>query len=245
MTPPRPFVTPDTISRVIAALDDAPAAIAASPLTDTLKRAQGSRIKDTLSRDNLWRAQTPQGFHYPTILSLHRSANSDTPLTDDAILAERAGLHVTLVTSRDDNMKLTSQDDMKRAQRPTQNYETRIGTGFDVHAFAVGTHVMLCGVRIPHDHSLTGHSDADVALHALTDAVLGALGAHDIGHHFPPSDPQWRGAASERFLSHARDLVMQKGGYIVNVDLTPHLRAPQAGTPQKRHDRAGGQHSLH
>jgi 2-C-methyl-D-erythritol 4-phosphate cytidylyltransferase/2-C-methyl-D-erythritol 2,4-cyclodiphosphate synthase len=171
----------------------------------------------------LWRAQTPQGFRFPDILAAHRSADT-LSLTDDAAVAERAGLAVALVQGSEENFKITSSDDLERAQRHLAaggaRGDTHVGTGFDVHRFGPGDHVMLCGLKVPHDHGLIGHSDADVGLHALTDAILGAIGAGDIGEHFPPSDPQWRGADSAAFLKHAASLVARAGGTIRHVDVT-------------------------
>lgn len=216
----RPFIDEATISRIIEALDANAATLPAIPVTDTLKRAAGG----TVDRDGLWRAQTPQGFRYDEIMAAHRTAAGAglPPLTDDAAVAENAGLDVALVMGNEDNMKVTMQEDFERAERlmAGRSGETRIGTGFDVHQFGPGDHVILCGVRIESDQGLIGHSDADAGLHALTDALLGALGAGDIGEHFPPSDPQWRGASSDRFLAHAASLVRARGGQIVNVDVT-------------------------
>ncbi|MGE5767347.1 MAG: 2-C-methyl-D-erythritol 4-phosphate cytidylyltransferase, partial [Bacteroidota bacterium] len=193
----RPFVSAAVIDRVLAALDAGPAAIAALPVVDTLKRGAEGRIAGTQDRAGLWAAQTPQGFRFGEILAAHRAAQGEE-LTDDAAVAERAGLAVALVEGSRENMKVTSQEDLAVAERWLRGaqMETRVGTGFDVHAFGPGDHVTLCGIRVPHDLGLVGHSDADVGLHALTDAILGALGAGDIGSHFPPSDPQWRGADS-------------------------------------------------
>jgi 2-C-methyl-D-erythritol 4-phosphate cytidylyltransferase/2-C-methyl-D-erythritol 2,4-cyclodiphosphate synthase len=210
-------------------------AIAALPVVDTLKRGNGE-IAQTLNRAGLWQAQTPQLFRYGAILEAHRRAASlpemqRDELTDDAAVAELAGLRVALVAGRAENFKVTTSADLIRLERAliSTAFETRIGTGFDVHAFGPGDHVVLGGVRIPHDRGLIGHSDADVALHALTDAILGAIGAGDIGQHFPASDPQWRGAASARFLRHAADLLAQRGGRLVNADLTIICEQPKIG----------------
>jgi len=217
----RPFVDTGTIDRVLRALDAAPGAIAALPVTDTLKQGRDGRIAGTVPRDGLWRAQTPQGFRFAEILAAHRAA-AGAEFTDDAAVAEHAGLAVTLVEGGADNLKITSARDLERAERwlAARQDETRVGQGFDVHRFGPGDHVMLCGVRIAHDAGLIGHSDADVGLHALTDAILGALGAGDIGSHFPPSDARWRGAESALFLRHANDLARQRGGRIAHVDVT-------------------------
>ncbi|MBI1778838.1 MAG: bifunctional 2-C-methyl-D-erythritol 4-phosphate cytidylyltransferase/2-C-methyl-D-erythritol 2,4-cyclodiphosphate synthase [Proteobacteria bacterium] len=215
----RPCIAADVIDRVIDALATAAGAIAAVPVADTLKLGRDGYVADTVDRAGLWRAQTPQGFRYPDILAAHRSA-SDLSLTDDAAVAEHAGLAVALVAGSEENLKITSSGDLLRAEQALGAGETRVGTGFDVHRFGAGDHVMLCGVRVPHEHGLIGHSDADVGLHALTDAVLGAIGAGDIGEHFPPSDPRWRGADSAAFLAHAAGLVEARGGRILHVDLT-------------------------
>jgi 2-C-methyl-D-erythritol 4-phosphate cytidylyltransferase/2-C-methyl-D-erythritol 2,4-cyclodiphosphate synthase len=215
----RPFVDRQTIDRVLAALDDLPGAIPAVAVSDTLKRGAGDRIEATVPRAGLWRAQTPQGFRFAEILALHRRFEG-TAYTDDAALMEAAGLAVGLVPGSEDNFKITEADDLRRAERLIGDGETRIGTGFDVHAFKPGSKLMLCGIELPYEKTLDGHSDADVALHALTDAVLGAVGLGDIGMHFPPTDPKWRGAASHQFLRHAADLVTAMNGVIVNVDVT-------------------------
>lgn len=231
----RPLVTGATIARVRAALDRGPAAIAAVPVTDTLKRSAEGISAGTVDRTGLWRAQTPQGFRYAEILAAHR-ALAGAGLTDDAALAERAGLPVALVEGDEENIKVTTQADLERAERllgagglAAGLADIRTGNGFDVHRFGPGDHVMLCGVAVPHGQGLLGHSDADVGLHAVTDAVLGALGAGDIGSHFPPSDPQWRGADSALFLRHAVGLVAARGGRIAHVDVTLVCQAPKIG----------------
>jgi len=234
----RPLVDARTIADVRAALDRLSGAIAAVPVSDTLKRGDADgRIAGTVDRTALWRAQTPQGFRFADILAAHRAA-AGAALTDDAAVAERAGLTVGLVPGREDNLKITTEGDLDRAAallgggepRPgTPAIEYRTGNGFDVHRFGTGDGVILCGVPIPHDRSLAGHSDADVGLHALTDALLGAVGAGDIGHHFPPSDPRWRGADSARFLAHAADLVAAAGGRVVHVDVTLMAERPKIG----------------
>jgi 2-C-methyl-D-erythritol 4-phosphate cytidylyltransferase / 2-C-methyl-D-erythritol 2,4-cyclodiphosphate synthase len=226
----RPFVDADTIDRVIGALDEFPAAIAALPLRDTVKRGEGGRVTGTLDRSGLWRAQTPQGFCFEAILAAHRELEG-RGLTDDAAVAEAAGLAVALVEGNEENFKVTTADDLARAERllALRLGDVRTGQGFDVHAFGPGDHVWLCGVRVPHGESLVGHSDADVGLHALTDALLGALGAGDIGRHFPPSDPQWRGASSDRFLRHAADLVASARGVVAHVDVTVICERPKIG----------------
>ncbi len=217
----RPLLSAAIIDRAVAALDDASAAIVAVPVADTLKREDGGRIAETVDRRGLWRAQTPQAFRYAEILAAHRSA-AGAAMTDDAAVAEAAGLPVKLVMGADDNFKITTAEDLRRAERlvGAGATEFRTGTGYDVHRFVAGDGVTICGVRVAHDQSLEGHSDADVGLHALTDAILGAIGAGDIGSHFPPNDPQWRGADSARFLAHAAALVAEKGGRIAHVDVT-------------------------
>jgi 2-C-methyl-D-erythritol 4-phosphate cytidylyltransferase / 2-C-methyl-D-erythritol 2,4-cyclodiphosphate synthase len=217
----RPFVEHDLIDRVLDALDRDDGAIPALAVSDTIKRGANGQIEETVDRRSLWRAQTPQGFHYDAILAAHRRAiGGDLP--DDAAVAESAGLTIRLVNGSEDNFKVTTADDMNRAERlvASQQDDIRTGQGFDVHAFGPGDHVWLCGVRVPHDHALIGHSDADVGLHALTDAILGGLGAGDIGVHFPPSDPKWSGAPSYLFLDHAASLVAAAGGRVAHVDVT-------------------------
>jgi 2-C-methyl-D-erythritol 4-phosphate cytidylyltransferase / 2-C-methyl-D-erythritol 2,4-cyclodiphosphate synthase len=228
----RPFVPPVVVDRVIAALRQWDGAIPALPVVDTLKRsgdAGDQRIVGTVDRGGLWRAQTPQGFHFAAILDAHRRC-AGLALTDDAAVAEHVGLRVALVAGDEDNLKVTTEEDLRRGERLLGDvYETRTASGFDVHRFCEGDQVMLCGVPIAHDRGLLGHSDADVGLHALTDALLGAIGAGDIGSHFPPSDPQWRGAPSDVFLRHAAALVADAGGHIVNVDVTLICERPKIG----------------
>lgn len=230
----RPLVDANTIARVIGKLETHAGSIAAQPVADTLKRASpGGTITGTVDRAGLWRAQTPQGFRFAAILDAHRKAHlaGRTDFTDDAAIAEWAGLDVALVMGAESNIKLTTPEDFVMAERlitpPRATAETRTGTGFDVHRLIPGDHVWLCGVKVAHDHRLEGHSDADVGLHALTDAVLGAIGDGDIGQHFPPSDPQWRGAASHLFLADAARRVAARGGRIINVDVTLLCEAPR------------------
>ncbi len=230
----RPFLTADLVTRLLEALDATPAAIAAEPVADTLKRAApDGTIADTIDRSNLWRAQTPQAFRFEPILAAHRRAADAAQMqfTDDAGLAEWAGLAVKLVPSSSANMKLTTAEDVALAERLLSPplFEPRTGSGFDVHAFAPGDHVWLCGIKVAHTHRLEGHSDADVALHALTDAILGAIGDGDIGQHFPPSDAAWRGAPSRLFLEDAAQRVRALGGRIANVDVTILCEAPKIG----------------
>lgn len=228
----RPFLDAGIIDRVLAALDTHAGAIAAQPLADTLKRSggDGRTIAATIDRAGLWRAQTPQGFRYGDIREAHvrAAAQGRADFTDDAAIAEWAGLPVALVEGSERNFKITTAEDLVMAERILgERTETRIGTGFDVHRFTSGDHIWLCGVRIPHTHALEGHSDADVGLHALTDALLGAIGDGDIGQHFPPSDSRWKGAASHQFLADAADRVAARGGRIVNVDVTLLCEAPR------------------
>lgn len=225
----RPFVDDAIIDRTLDALAHAAGAVAAVPLADTLKRRDDvGLVAATVDRTGLWRAQTPQAFRFPEILAAHRAA-AGAALTDDAAVAERAGLPVAIVAGGEANGKLTTEDDLRRAGLAAAPSDVRTGTGFDVHRFGPGDHVWLCGLRIPHAQALVGHSDADVALHAVTDAVLGAIGAADIGAHFPPSDPRWRGAASDRFLRHAAELVAARGGRLAHVDVTIICERPKIG----------------
>jgi 2-C-methyl-D-erythritol 4-phosphate cytidylyltransferase / 2-C-methyl-D-erythritol 2,4-cyclodiphosphate synthase len=229
----RPFVSAKTISNVIAALSERPAALAALAVTDTLKRASDvGVVTETVARAGLWRAQTPQGFHFAPILAAHRKAAKEglDTFTDDAAIAEWAGLEVAVVQDSIGNIKITTAEDLELADRQmTSALEPRTGTGFDVHRFCEGDHVWLGGVKIPHTHKLEGHSDADVVLHALTDALLGAIGDGDIGQHFPPSDPKWKGASSRLFLEDAVRRVRERGGTIGNVDITVLAEAPRVG----------------
>lgn len=228
----RPFVRPADIEACLyaASTDGIDGAILGIPLADTLKRVgEGQMITETVPRRDLWRAQTPQVFRFAPLLAAHRAAaplaaDEATALTDDAAVAERAGLKLVMVAGSEDNRKITTTTDLS-----LPHMETRTALGFDVHGFAPGNAVMLGGVAIAHTHALAGHSDADVALHALTDAVLGTIGAGDIGKHFPPSDPQWRGASSDRFLRHAVDLVTARGGRIVHLDVTIVCESPKVG----------------
>jgi 2-C-methyl-D-erythritol 4-phosphate cytidylyltransferase/2-C-methyl-D-erythritol 2,4-cyclodiphosphate synthase len=226
----RPFVRVSDIIGCLEALRPGiDGAVLGVPLADTLKKVDDAGLlAGTVPRTGLWRAQTPQIFRFAKLLAAHRLAaalaeHEATALTDDAAVAERAGLHVVMVEGHDDNRKITTAGDM------VSTMETRTAFGFDVHGFADGSQVMLGGVAIPHGQALAGHSDADVALHALTDALLGTIGAGDIGKHFPPSDPQWRGVSSDRFLRHAVDLVDAAGGRIVHLDLTLVCEAPRIG----------------
>ncbi len=226
----RPFISNDVISRVLDALDNNPGAIPALPVTDTLKRGENGVISGTVAREGLWRAQTPQGFRFGDILAAHTALAGET-LTDDAALAERAGLKVAIVDGSERNVKITTTEDLERAEAGSHSHaaEYRTGIGYDVHQFGEGDCVTLCGVEIEHARGLVGHSDADVGLHAITDAVLGAIGAGDIGDHFPPSDPKWRRAPSDQFLAHAGALARERGADIINVDVTLICEAPKIG----------------
>lgn len=228
----RPFAAPQLIGDVIAVLDQYDGAMPALPITDTIKRTlDGRQIATTEDRSQLAAAQTPQGFRFGQIFSAHmRAASLPRQFTDDAEIAEWAGLRVALVMGDRNNIKITHPEDFARSERILNGdnpMETRVGTGFDVHPFEPGDGVWLGGIKIAHTAKLKGHSDADVALHALTDAILGAIGEGDIGVHFPPSDMQWKGAASSVFLKRAGDLVAKAGGRIVNLDVTIVCEAPR------------------
>jgi len=221
----RPFLPAAVIDRLLAALETSDGAVPALPVADTLARAE-TLLGETVDRHDLVRVQTPQAFRFGPIRSAH-AAWSGGEATDDAQVARAAGLEVAVVEGDPSLEKLTWETDFIRAEAALMS--PRTGFGFDVHAFAAGEELWLGGIRIPHDKGLAGHSDADVALHALTDAILGALGAGDIGDHFPPSDPRWRGAPSSLFLEHARALVAQAGGRIAHVDVTIVCEAPRIG----------------
>ncbi len=230
----RPFVSGEIIDRVLAGLENHPGVIPAVPVADTLKRVEDGSVSGTVDRSGLWRAQTPQGFRYADILAAHADF-AGRELTDDAALLEAAGLTVGIVEGAERNFKITSKDDMERAEGLLAGgrRETRCGTGFDVHRFGPpvpgGLTIQLCGLAVPHDRALLGHSDADVGLHAITDAILGALGQGDIGSHFPPSDPQWKGADSAVFLRAAGELAAARDGRIVHLDVTLICEAPKIG----------------
>jgi len=223
----RPFVDDVTIDAVLDALAGAPGAIAAIPVTDTLKKAAAeNRVAGTVEREGLWRAQTPQGFHYDDILAAHR-ALAGRRLTDDAAVAEAAGIDVALAPGNEDNFKLTTEEDFVRAERMLEINDIRVGNGFDAHRFDEGNSVTLCGVKFKYDRALVGHSDADVGLHAIADALLGAIGEGDIGSHFPPGDAQWRNADSALFLRRAASLIDQRGGTIRHLDVTLICEGPK------------------
>ncbi len=226
----RPLVSPAVIDAVLAALARSPGAAPALPVTDALWRGEGARVSGTVEREDLFRAQTPQGFRYPEILAAHRAHPGAA--ADDVEVARAAGLEVAITPGEEANLKITLPGDFARAERLMEapmRIEVRTGLGYDVHAFAPGTHVTLCGIEIEHMAALLGHSDADVGMHALTDALYGALAEGDIGRHFPPSDPKWRGAASEIFLRHAAGLVRERGWEIANCDVTLICEAPKIG----------------
>ncbi|HEY0283687.1 MAG TPA: bifunctional 2-C-methyl-D-erythritol 4-phosphate cytidylyltransferase/2-C-methyl-D-erythritol 2,4-cyclodiphosphate synthase [Rhizomicrobium sp.] len=217
----RPLVSPRLIGGVIGALQaGAEAAIPLLPVADTLRKQENGKWI-TVPREGLLRAQTPQGFRFAAILKAHRD-HAAHEVTDDMALAELAGLNIAAVPGEETNMKVTNAEDFTVAEGllSARLGETRTGSGYDVHRFVPGDHVWLCGVKVPHDRALEGHSDADAGLHALTDALLGAIGEGDIGLHFPPTDERWRGAPSWTFLAHAADLVRGKGGAIVHCDVT-------------------------
>lgn len=226
----RACVSAEVITNVIDALRTGPAAAPGAPVTDTLWRVDDGQITGTVDRNGLYRAQTPQGFAFDAILSAHRS--HDDPATDDVGVARAAGIPVTMTLGDPDNLKITAPGDFIRAERilkGTMTPDIRTGNGFDVHRFGPGDHVILCGVRIPHDRGLQGHSDADVGLHTITDAIYGALAAGDIGRHFPPSDPQWKGADSRIFLEHAVALTGERGYVLSNIDCTLICEFPKIG----------------
>ena len=230
----RPFVGHDVIGRVIAGASAGIGAVPALPVADTLKRRSSEGIS-TVDRDGLHAAQTPQAFVFADILAAHEKARDSgrTNFTDDASIAEWAGLTVNLVSGAPENVKLTFALDLQMADekllRSAAFPDVRTGNGYDVHAFEEGDAVMLCGVRIAHGKKLAGHSDADVGLHALTDALLATCGAGDIGTHFPPSDPAWKGVASHLFVEHAAKIVRERGGRIANADVTLICEAPKIG----------------
>ena len=230
----RPFLSSDLISRAIAAATEHGAAVPAIAVTDTVKAVDGQNmISETLDRSRLRTVQTPQAFAYDVIVALHdrAAAAGRDDFTDDAALAEWAGRAVNVFSGEAGNVKLTTNVDFERAEalRMAELGDVRTGSGFDVHAFGDGDHIMLAGVRIPHNRGITGHSDADVLLHALVDAILGALAEGDIGVHFPPSDPQWRGASSDRFLAFACERVRARAGMIAHLDVTVVCEAPRVG----------------
>jgi 2-C-methyl-D-erythritol 4-phosphate cytidylyltransferase / 2-C-methyl-D-erythritol 2,4-cyclodiphosphate synthase len=233
----RPFITQGLLERIVGNLTPEEGVLPALAVSDTLKQsAIDGTVKTTVPRAGLFAAQTPQTFPYAPILDAHEKAFAvrRTDFTDDAAIAEWQGLAVRIIEGSADNTKLTWAKDIEMAdKRLRQDHaafpDIRTGNGYDVHSFEPGDHVTLCGVKIPHEAKLNGHSDADVALHALTDALLATRGAGDIGTHFPPSDPQWKGAASRIFIEHAAKIVREAGGRIANVDVTLISEAPKVG----------------
>ena len=226
----RPLVPAGVIQAVLAALEEGPAAAPALAVTDALWTGADGLVSGTRDRSGLYRAQTPQGFHFPAILAAHRAHPGGA--ADDVEVARAAGLPVRIVPGHEDNLKITWPEDFARAgaiARERTKMDIRTGNGYDVHAFTEGDHVVLCGVKVPHERGLLGHSDADVGMHALTDAIYGALAEGDIGRHFPPSDPQWKGAASWIFLDHAVKLAQAKGYRISNCDVTLVCERPKIG----------------
>lgn len=224
----RPFVSTAVIDALLAALDRAPGAFPALPVVDALWRGTDDRADVPVPRAALWRAQTPQAFAFGPILAAHRSRVGE-PL-DDVAVARDAGLAVRIVPGEETNFKITTADDLERARGQARGaMDIRTGNGFDVHAFGPGDAVTLCGVQVPFERGLVGHSDADVGLHALTDAIFGALAEGDIGQWFPPSDPQWKGAASEIFLARAAARAAERGFTLTHLDLTLVCEAPKIG----------------
>ncbi len=224
----RPFASAGLIGRMIAALATSDAAAPALAVTDALWHGAEGRVRGVQDRDGLWRAQTPQAFRFAPILAAHRAHPGGA--ADDVAVARAAGLDVAIVEGEEANVKLTLPGDVERAtQRMGPTMDVRCGNGFDVHAFGDGHHVTLCGVDIPHDRALEGHSDADVGMHALTDAIYGALALGDIGQHFPPSDPQWKGAASRIFLAHAAAEARARGYTLTHADVTLICERPKIG----------------
>lgn len=227
----RPLVSTTIIETVKSALDTHEAAAPALAVSDALWSGANGVVNGTHNREGLYRAQTPQGFHFRTIYQLHTDNNSLA--FDDVEIARAAGIEVAIVAGEERNLKITTPDDFERANNMLgYDVDVRTGNGYDVHRFGTGDHVWLCGVKVPHGRSLQGHSDADVGMHAVTDAIYGALGLGDIGQHFPPSDPQWKGAESQIFLRHAVGLAAENGYKISNVDCTLVCEFPKVGPHQ-------------
>ncbi len=231
----RPFIKRREIEALLSVLDTAEAATLGTPVADTLRRGTANEYVD---RSGLWAIQTPQGFRYGILRRAHEQAANDPSVTDDTMLVAALGIEPKIVEAPRENFKITTMPDLELARKIINAAVTvtRTGFGFDVHAFDKETHsktgngsVRLCGIDVPHAYRLKGHSDADVGLHALTDAILGAMAAGDIGHHFPPSDPQWKNADSSLFLRHAVDIVIADGGTITNLDLTLICEGPKVG----------------
>ncbi len=226
----RPFLSPSMIDQLLAALEQAPGAFPALPVADTLVKSTGNIAGDIVDRSGLYRVQTPQAFHFESIIRAHRAWDSSREATDDAQMLREAGHDVLMVPGDERLEKLTYPQDFARAEAQLASCRTtRVGMGYDVHRLAADEELWLCGVQVPHDRGLAGHSDADVAIHAIVDAVLGALSEGDIGSHFPPSDPQWRGLASSRFLEYAANRVTERGGRLEHIDVTIICEAPKIG----------------
>ncbi|MDX1780210.1 MAG: bifunctional 2-C-methyl-D-erythritol 4-phosphate cytidylyltransferase/2-C-methyl-D-erythritol 2,4-cyclodiphosphate synthase [Thalassovita sp.] len=224
----RPCLAATLIDAVLAALDSHRGAAPGVPVVDALWRGENDIVTGAQDRTGLFRAQTPQGFDFATLLDAHRAHPGGA--ADDVEVARAAGVEVAIVPGEENNLKITRPEDFARAERILGGQmDIRLGNGYDVHRFGPGDHVFLCGVKVPHDRGLQGHSDADVGMHAVTDAIYGALAEGDIGRHFPPSDPKWKGAASEIFLKHAVDLAASKGFAIGNVDCTLVCEFPKIG----------------
>ncbi|MBV1798362.1 bifunctional 2-C-methyl-D-erythritol 4-phosphate cytidylyltransferase/2-C-methyl-D-erythritol 2,4-cyclodiphosphate synthase [Siccirubricoccus sp. G192] len=224
----RPVVPRGTIPRLLAALEHAPGAIPAQPVADTLKRGEAGHILATVPRTGLFRAQTPQAFRFPILLAAHHAASAEA--TDDAQLLEAAGEAVALVEGSETNVKITFPEDLDRVSAMlAARLLPRVGTGFDVHRIAVGRPMVLCGVTVPCEFGLEGHSDADVGIHALCDAIYGALAEGDIGRHFPPSEMRWKDADSAQFLRHAAGRIAARGGVLANADVTLLCERPRIG----------------
>ena len=224
----RPCVSALIIDNVIEALDNAQAAAPAVKVSDALWQSSNEYVEQPKSREGLFRAQTPQGFHFAEIMDAQVENSVDA--ADDVEVAIGAGMKVKIVDGHEDNIKVTTPQDFARAERILKDQmDIRLGNGYDVHRFGEGDHVVLCGIKVDHSRGLQGHSDADVGMHAVTDAIYGALAEGDIGQHFPPSDPQWKGAASDIFLQHAVNLAHQKGFNISNIDCTLVCEYPKIG----------------
>ncbi|PCI43632.1 MAG: bifunctional 2-C-methyl-D-erythritol 4-phosphate cytidylyltransferase/2-C-methyl-D-erythritol 2,4-cyclodiphosphate synthase [Alphaproteobacteria bacterium] len=226
----RPFIAPGQIEDIITRAAEYGAVIPTLPVTDTVKQVKDGKVRKTLDRTSLARAQTPQAFRFKLIFMAHKRMEG-REMTDDSAIAEACGIQVLTLPGDEQNFKITTADDLKKAEYMTRKNlsDIRTGLGFDVHAFEAGDNVILGGITIPHDQKLKGHSDADVALHALTDALLGAIGDGDIGTHFPPSDDKWKGSSSDIFLKYAHKLLKEKDGIISNIDLTLICEAPKIG----------------
>jgi 2-C-methyl-D-erythritol 4-phosphate cytidylyltransferase/2-C-methyl-D-erythritol 2,4-cyclodiphosphate synthase len=225
----RPLISRRLIMDVVAALENgADGALPMLAAADTLRRKEADGRWSLVARENLYRAQTPQGFAFGKILAAH-CQHAQQEVTDDVALAELAGLRVQMVDGEERNLKVTQREDFAVAEAMLGGGDMRSAGGFDVHKFTKGDHIWLCGLKVPHSQGLEGHSDADVGLHAITDALLGCIGDGDIGMHFPPSDDRWKGAPSWKFLDHAASLVRNKGGVITHVDVTLICERPKVG----------------